>query len=479
MWLNAAGIQQGERTGSPMVSRRRTMALGVPAAFGLAGAMALPGTAEAAEPPAGYVPAPELGITPANSATTNRANLVAALANSAACVVFPSGDYRIDNGGPQLTVTEFSGHLLMLPGARFVFTSSTTRGIVFRGGTGAHLRGVSTVFATRPTARQKAQECLLFENSVDTHVEHLRIEGSAAAGLLFYRCVRPTVVGAVITDTMADGLHFANCRGVRADRITTVDTGDDGVAFYNSADGPDETGAFATHISVTNSMSRGIAVTGQSGVTVCGITVDNTVGHGLYCAYEAAWTTRIPANVHFEQARVRRGGAWTAAAGGGTNSGLRIADAGGVIVTDVHIESPGAHGVYATGSTAALFDVRVVTAPRNGVALQSGRYAVDRLTVDGADGPGLSAGGCERLEFGSVTARNTSRTSTLRRAVVVENTPYVFGERIWVRDDQSAATGYTVGAYGAQRGTLGTIVDQVDSRDLVVDNPSGLAYTRI
>ncbi|BCB90792.1 hypothetical protein Psuf_081050 [Phytohabitans suffuscus] len=456
------------------------MAFGVPAALGLAGAVALrPGVAVAAQPPVGYVPAAELGIAPANSAAANRANLVAALADSAVCVVFAPGDYLVDNGGPQLTVAGFSGHLLMQPGARFVFTSATTRGIVFRGGTGAHLYGVSTAFAARPAVRHDAQECLLFENCVDTHVESLRIDGSAAAGLLFYRCVRPVVAGALIANTMADGLHFANCRAARADRVTTVDTGDDGVAFYNDANGPDETGAFATHISVTNSRSRGIAVTGQSGVTVCGATVDNTVGHGLYCAYEAPWHTRVPTNVHFEQVRVRRGGAWTAAPGGGGNSGLRIVDAAGVTVTDIHIEAPGANGLYASGSTAALSGVLVTGTTRNGVLLQNGRYTVDRLTVDGADSAALSANGCERLEYGSVTARNTSRTSTLRRAVVVENTAYVFGERIWVRDDQPTATGYTVGAYGTQRGSLGTIVDQVDSRDVVVDNPSGLAYTRI
>ena len=37
---------------------------------------------------------------------------------------------------------------------------------------------------------------------------------------------------------MADGLHFANCQDPEAKDVVTEDTGDDGLAFVNYADGP-------------------------------------------------------------------------------------------------------------------------------------------------------------------------------------------------------------------------------------------------
>lgn len=88
---------------------------------------------------------------------------------------------------------------------------------------------------------------MLFDGT--SYVEDVRTDGSAAAGLLFWRYARPAVVGALISGTMADELHFANCQDGRADRITTVDTGDDGddgVAFVNYASGPAATGGLAT-----------------------------------------------------------------------------------------------------------------------------------------------------------------------------------------------------------------------------------------
>jgi hypothetical protein len=464
------------------VSRRRLLVLGAPVlgASGLAAVAAR--TAAAAPPPAGFVSAPDLGIAPSNDPATNRANLVAALSDSAVCVVFPPGDYRVDNGGSAIVIQGYAGELVMQPRARLLFTDGGNRGLTFRGGAGARLFGVSVAFASPPAARVPAHECLTFDQSSDTHLGNVRIDGSAAAGLLFWRCIRPTVVGAIITNTMADGLHFANCQDGCAANVTTVDTGDDGVSFVNYASGPAHTGGLASNLSVTRSKSRGVAVVGQSGVTVRDVTVDTTVGHGLYCAQEPSWNTRQPDDVRFERARVHRGGAWTAAPGGGTNSGVRVDAAGAVTIAGVTVDASSAHGVHVTASTATISDVtvkNVTGSTGSGFNLQRGTYLVDRLSTEQSNGIGFFAGACRRVEYGTITVRNAAITHPTRRAVNLEHSAHVLGGRLWIVDDQPSATGYTVGAFGPQRGSLGTVVDLVDSRDVVVDNPSGLSFTRL
>lgn len=459
-------------------TRRRVLLFGA-SGVGLVAAVAFPNIGRLDSDPryTGYTRAPDLGIAPAKSAKENRVNLVAALSGSARCVVFPPGDYAIDNSRPQVTVTNYRGMFVMQPGARLVFTDNTRCGIRFKGGSGARFYGLNTIYATAPVRRHPAEECVTFDETTGTYVENTRIDGAAAAGLLFWRCTRPTVVDALITNTMADGLHFANCQDGRADRITTVDTGDDGVSFLNYEDGPAYTGGLATNLSVTRSRSRGVAVVGQSGVTIRDVTVRDTTGHGLYCASEKSWKTRVPTNVRFESARVFGGGAY-AIGSGEPHSGVHVDKTGRVAVSGVTVERPGAHGLFATGGTMTFVDVTVRNTPASGFNLQRGAYTVDRLTAEDTGSMGLFASHCDRLDYGTITVRNAARTDTLRRAVNVEHNRLVAGQRLWVHDSRSPATGYIIGAYGTQRGSLGAISVDVRGRGLVLENHSRLSYTR-
>ncbi len=469
-------------------SRRTVLLAGT--ASGLA-AVGVSGEAAGAAPvPAGFVPAADLGITPAAAATANRANLVSALSGASLCVLFPPGDYLVDNSGGGVLVTGFAGQLSMQPGARFVLTDSTSKGFVFRGGSGARCYGLTVTYRTMPTARVAAQECVSFDTTVGTYLAHTRIDGSAAAGLLFWQCVRPTVFDVTITGTMADGLHFANCQDGRADRVSTADTGDDGVAFINYATNldqtqayPNYTGGLATNLTIARSKSRGVAVGGQSGVTIRDVTIDSTVGHGICCdGGDSTWHTRVPSGTRFERIRITRGGAWTEGGASGTNSGFRIGTSGTTVLQDVLVENASANGLFCSDAAVTMLDVTVRTttgSPGNGFTLQRGTYLLERVTAENTNGIGLTANGSDRVEYGTVTVRNTARTHATHRAFSVENTPYVFGGRVWVYDSQNSATGYVVGAFGSQRGALGTVVDGVAARDVVVDNLSGLPVSRV
>jgi hypothetical protein len=456
------------------------LAIGLPAAAAAALA-ADPEVASAAT--SGPVAATDLGIYPTGDArangTSNRDALVAALSNSSIQVEFAPGDYPIDNFGSQVEIANFAGSLVMDSGARFVFTSDTGRGLVFNGGTGARFSGLTTLF-TSPGSRQDSAECVLFLYTTDTHLENVGITGSAAAGLLFWQCVRPVVVKATIVGTLADGLHFANCQDGRADQITTSDTGDDGVAFvnYETVGGvtvPNNTGGVATNISVTRSAARGVSVVGQSGVTVRGATINTTTSHGLYCAYESNWHTRSPTGVVFEQVQVTKGGT-----PGGPACGLRVADAGTVRITNVTVDSPGSHGVFVTGTTFSsdvlLSQVTASNTPTSGFNLQYSTCVLDRCTAQNTNGIGLFASYCPLVAWSALTLRNTARTHPLHRALDVEYNTTVYGGGATIVDTANPAVGYIVGAYGSgQKGGLGVLTASIPYGSLVVENPSGLS----
>ncbi|MBA2693695.1 MAG: twin-arginine translocation signal domain-containing protein, partial [Rubrobacter sp.] len=221
--------------------------------------------------------ASELGISPDNDGVTNRENLVKALSYDNRNVVFLPGDYVIDNSKAEserglndnfhIAIDWFEGELAMESGARFVFTDNTRRGFVFHAGNGAKFKGLSSVFQTPPERRVIPEECFAFHYLDNILVEDAYIDGSTSVGLLFYGCVEPKVYGARILNTMADGLHFADCQDSRAENIYTENTGDDGLAFINYAepakpDGSAYSGGYATNITVKDSKARGIVTIG-------------------------------------------------------------------------------------------------------------------------------------------------------------------------------------------------------------------------
>lgn len=467
-------------------------------ATGLAAAVtAQPSAAQAADLSGGWLSATtDLGLLIGDStaATTNTTALRNGLTGTAA-VCFPAGDYYLDNSAGGVTISGFSGQVLLLPGARLVFTSNTVRGLNFSRGTGARISGLSTAYVTAPSSRVTSQETVIFDQCTDPYLENVRIAGSASVGVMFWRCVRPSIVAALTTDTMAEGVHFANCQDGFADHVTVLNCGDDGLAFVNYADLDDNTGGLATNISVTNSKSRGIAIVGQSGVTVRDVRIDTTVGHGLYCAHEnkTSFVTRVPGDCHLERVTIRRGGV-AEGQQTGPNSGLRIASTGTVTAALIRVDSPGSHGAYVSGATTTvatstgqdtktsvvtLTDVSVTNAPGSGVVLQGGVRTVDRIRTAQTGSVGFNVSGCTRLDYGTVSVENAATNSSLRRAVTVENTPQVLGARLWVVDTQATATGYIVGAYGTQKGNLGTIFPQIASRALSIENTSGLGYSLI
>jgi len=420
--------------------------------------------------------APDLGISPGNSPGANRSNLVKALSNSGRSVYFPPGDYRVDNSGSYVIINNFSGTVTMAAGARFVFTDNTRRGLMFQGGTGATFEGLTSAFGTPPQSRVQSQECILFIQTTDTAVRRADVFGSAAAGILFGRCVRPLVDGADIRNTMADGLHFANCQDARANDVVTSNTGDDGLAFLNYTGGTDYSGGLATNVTVNGSQSRGIAVVGQRNVTIRGFAVNGTASSGLYCAYEASFGTRTPSNVQFENGTVRDAGRLPTPRG--HKNGITFSNPASVAFSGVRVYSPAQRGVSgaAPGGVVSISGVSVQDVPEAGFNLQGGRYKLDGLTARATGKTGVYVGGADSVSYGVLTAVDAARRDGLRRAFSFEKNRRVVGQRLNVVDRKQRPTGYKVNAAGTRKERLGKVYDRVSRGSVKVENARGLNY---
>jgi hypothetical protein len=135
-------------------------------------------------------------------------------------------------------------------------------------------------------------EAVKFTATTDTHVENFHQNGGTGAGLIFWECVRPRTLGTRVTNTMADGLHFANCLDWNASYHYAENTGDDGFASVNYLSGPDNNGGHGTHIAVRNSKARGIAIAESSDVTVGHFLIDGTEAAGVRVQQDSGFGRR-------------------------------------------------------------------------------------------------------------------------------------------------------------------------------------------
>lgn len=442
------------------------------------------------------------GLSPDKSPLENREAFVENLSGSSGHFVLEAGNYLFDNAYPdsedsEITVWGFRGKLTMLPAARIVFTDPTKRGLRFRGGMGAVIEGWNSAFQTAPTARYNARELLAFTGTTDTLVLGCRIEGSAAAGLLFEQCLRPQVIGLSVRNTMADGLHFANCADAFATDVLTHNTGDDGLAFLNYGQRRDLRGGTASNIRVYDAAARGISVIGQSAVIVSDFFVDGTAASGLIVAREESYDTRVPSDVRLSNGVVKNAGTLSesgeSAQDATPRDGLFLSAVGNNIsVSGVRILSPRGRGVYALYPDNArqirLDDIHVENAGLEGVQIRDqAEVSLDEVVVQGSGGTGFEFLDNERVSYGRMVAAATSRTDPESLAFNFERNRYIRGETLQIEatDSDAEYSGTRVNASGdhaasgsVQSGVYGRIDHLVEPpATFELTNPSGLVGT--
>src|SRR5262249_1968993 len=140
----------------------------------------------------------------------------------------------------------------------------------------------------------------------------------------------------VVVNSLADGVHFANCQNAQITSLTTENTGDDGLAFTNTAsDSHNYTGGLATDIAIHNSKARGIAVAGQSDVIISGFIVDTTSSSGIICLEDTAYNTRVPDRVRFANGVIKNAGSLIPM--GGNQYGIEFSRVNGATFENIDV----------------------------------------------------------------------------------------------------------------------------------------------
>jgi polygalacturonase len=401
-----------------------------------------------------------------NAAATTAA-FRSAFSNTTAQITVPAGTYAIDNSSGPLTINNFSGQLVFEGGAQLMFTASEQGGLLFVGGSGATITGLTADYITEPTYRNSPNEMIKFSGTLNTTVTNITVYDSPAAGILFYDSTNPKVIGATVIDSLADGLNFSNCQNAQVTNLTTENTGDDGLSFLNYAQYPNLTGGLAQNITITNSHSRGIAVVGQSNVTVNGFQIQNTSSSGVLVMQDTAYNTRVPSNVLIENGTIQ--GAGTVAPLQGNQFGIEYNGQSSVTFTNITVTASAGTGFSGTSPNGSATATGVTVANPGGNAAgflfyQTGTVHATNLTANSTPSYGFMFYQSKQVVASGLTAINTSESDPLRRAIWFEDSASITASTLNVVSNPGFANVigcYTDKGYNAPIGSVKTISAQI------------------
>jgi polygalacturonase len=378
-------------------------------------------------------------------------------------ITVPPGTYLIDNSTGPLTIHNFSGKLIFQGAAQLVFANNTNGGLLFVGGAGAIITGLQATYATPPTVRNSPNEEIKFSGTTNTVLTGTVVQNSPAAGILFYDSVNPNVTNATVINSLADGLNFSNCQNAQVTDLRTQNTGDDGLAFVSYTRYPNLIGGLAQNIVITNSRARGIAVAGQSNVTVNEFQIHNTSSSGVLVAQDTFNGTRIPANVLIENGTIYNAG--TLAPLVGNQYGIEFNAQASATFTNIAVFGSGSNGLSGTSPNGSVTVNNVtVNSPLSGLGFlfyQTQKVQVTRSSANNTRSYGFLSLQSDQVIVKGLTVTNAGLTDSLKRAVWFEDAQSILASSINIVSDAGMASVigcYTGPGYPATSGSVEAVI---------------------
>lgn len=394
-------------------------------------------------------------------------------------IVVPPGNYALNNSNGGLFINNFSGEFLFQGGATLIFQDISSDGLQFFGGTGARVTGLHATYVTPPTARVGNQLC--FNNMTDLVLKDVLSEYSNGSGIWIAQCIRPKVINAHVTNALADGLAFVNSQDAQVANLTTLNTHDNGLAFYTYSGQASLPGGSATNIHVTNSHAHGIAVVGTSFVTVSGFTIDTTQASAVFVGADAAYSMLPPDHVLVQNGTAINAGQLPVLPGTnpGNPFGIEYNTPVSAMFANIEIVNAKGRSVSGTAPSGKVFlnNIRSRKNAADGdfVFYQTGYVDVSDSSADNGKGTGFAFDTVGTAIANRLKSTNQSQTNSLHRAVWFQNGLFVSGHELLVTDTQATPTGNVVGtADGAnkQKGAIHGVAGAVLKGSVSLQNYS-------
>jgi hypothetical protein len=231
------------------------------------------------------------------------------------------------------------------------------------------------------------------------------------------------------------------------------------LAFVNYASQADYSGGTATNIIIKNSKSRGIAVVGQSDITISNFLVDGTASSGIFTAYDSSYATRYPAQVNWSSGVILNAGIVTPLIG--NQFGIEYANVVSVKYNDIQVINSASRGMSGTTTTNGLIEASDITVDsattNNGFNLSGDNISINNLFANNIQSYGIYVSNSTNVLATNLKTLNVSKGGGLNRAVWFDTVVQLLVDGVEVIDNQGSATGYIVGSSSCTKGSVSSV----------------------
>lgn len=398
------------------------------------------------------------------SATTAAFQSAFAAAGSNGKVIVPPGTYAINNSSGALTINNFQGEFKFEGNAELIFSAGSEAGMLFNSGTGLRVIGFHGTYSNPVSSPSPSMPALAFSGTTNTFVDDALVQNSPGPGIYFSGALDAKVANASVLNSQSQGILFLNSPNAELVNATVTDAGLEGIVFETSSGTAGHDGAHGANLTVTGAGSHGIAVYGESNVTISGFTVNSTTSSGIYCGTSSA--SAVPSDVLYQ------GGVIESPAG----FGIEIGNAQSCSFANIQVNAAGNRGVSGTapGGTLDLRNIRI-TGNTSGDGFNFTNVGTVRISDSAAEkspGYGFFFSNVQAVLATALTTYDVSSQNSLHRAIWFQGGPSVMAFDLTLIDDQNAATGYIVGTSNIASGAVHSIASAIAHGSLSVQNQS-------
>lgn len=266
------------------------------------------------------------GTDPSGNIASNSGIAAVLAAHPGAQVVFPVGNYKIDNSAGAFTTT-FSGSWIGAGQGQSTIkcTTQSNQCIVFTSPSSLTIKDITITYATSPVTRNNSHN-LVINSGSHIVLENVALPNAPGVGFNCNNCNDVSLQGGSAIGNLANGYFFVNSSNVRMDGNYTSANGDAGLEFsqYDGQSGTCQDIAVSNYVSTIDSV--GININSCKRVAITNPIIRDTFQDGIEVRQDSTTTTTVwPDEINIV---------------GGTVSGTGSSNPSNAAVRAIHLVAP-------------------------------------------------------------------------------------------------------------------------------------------